>query len=340
MSPELAEEIYKRPKQTLDKIKEDLEEKYLLKGNVRLTDIPKSFQMLIRENRSKHINKLVAFEGVIRQAGKVLTRVVSRELECPKCGTTFSTVELGEELKNLKCSSCGKYPRVVSEETTDNQTLVMEESADLLDAVKQPERIHVIIEDGLVAPKLENRATPGTRILAVGILKDIELKKNSSKRTRVLDAINIIPLEEEMDVNITPEIEEQIIEASKDPKLFQKFIDSFASSIIGHEDIKRAILLQLTGGSRTRKSDGSWTREFLHLLLIGSRSTGKSVLLNAAHKLLPRARKANGAGTTGAGITAGVVKDENTGQFMIEAGAIPLAHNSLLVLDEMDKTGS
>jgi DNA replication licensing factor MCM2 len=314
LSPDLADEIQKRPSKTLDKLREILEEKYLLKGNIRLTNIPKCHQMLIRQSRSKHVNKLVAFEGIIRQAGKVLSRVYKRQLDCPSCGTTVSTFELGEELKSNRCMSCGKFMKVNSEELIDNQTLVLEESADLLDSAKQPERIHIIIEDGLVDPKLERRALPGTRILAVGILKDIELKKNSTKRTRVLDVNNIIPMEEEIDMDISSEMETKIREMSKDPQLLNKFIDSFASSIIGNEHIKRAILLQLLGGSRRKKSDRTETRDNIHILLIGSRSTGKSVLLKNAYEVLPKSRRANGKGASGVGLTAAVVRDEVTGQ--------------------------
>jgi replicative DNA helicase Mcm len=337
LSPDLADEIQKRPSKTIDKIREILEDSYLLKGNIRFTNIPKGLHLLIRQSRSKHIGKLVAFEGVIRQAGKVLSRVYKRELDCPSCGTNVSTFELGEELKAARCMACGKALKVKHEELIDNQTLVLEESADLLDSAKQPERIHIVIEDGLVDPKLERRALPGTRILALGILKDVELKKNATKRTRVLDVNNIIPMEEEIDMDISHEVEEKIREMSKDPQLLNKFMDSFASSIIGNEHIKRAILLQLLGGSRRKKSDRTETRDNIHILLIGSRSTGKSVLLKNAYEVLPKSRRANGKGASGVGLTAAVVRDEITGQYMLEAGAIPLANNALCVIDEMDK---
>ena len=127
------------------------------------------------------------------------------------------------------------------------------------------------------------------------------------------------------------------MELSKTPELLTKFTDSFASSIMGNEHIKRAILLQLLGGSRRKKSDGQYTRDNIHILLVGSRSTGKSMLLKNAYEMLPKARMSSGKGASGVGLTASVVKDELTGQYMLESGAIPLANRSLMVFDEADK---
>lgn len=153
-----------------------------------------------------------------------------------------------------------------------------------------------------------------------------------------VEANNIEPLQEDFsEVCINEEEEREILKLSKDPKIYEKLTNSIAPSIYGHERVKEAIVLQLMGGVRKVKEDGTITRGDMHVLLVGDPGAGKSQILTFVSKVAPRARLVSGQGASGAGLTAAVVKDEFIKGWALEAGALVLANGGFCVIDELDK---
>jgi DNA replication licensing factor MCM6 len=107
--------------------------------------------------------------------------------------------------------------------------------------------------------------------------------------------------------------------------------------VYGHEIVKKGLLLQLMGGLSKTTPEGMALRGDINICIVGDPSTSKSQFLKYICSFLPRAVYTSGKASSAAGLTAAVVKDEETGEFTIEAGALMLADNGICAIDEFDK---
>jgi len=140
-----------------------------------------------------------------------------------------------------------------------------------------------------------------------------------------------------VEIEITPEDEKRILDLAKMPDVRERIIRSIAPSIYGMEDIKEAIACLLFGGVPKVYPDGIRVRGDIHILLVGDPGMAKTQLLRFVTKIAPRAVYTTGKGSSAAGLTAAVVREKDTGEFYLEAGALVLADTGVAVIDEIDK---
>jgi len=345
--PDLAEHIIYEPENAMREMEIAIQQFNVTENisiRVRLKEMPPSFKVKVRDIRSEHINKLTVIEGLVRQASDVRPQVVTAKFECPSCANIITIAQIEQKFREPSRCSCGRRGRfrLVSKDLVDAQRIVLEESPESLDGGEQPKRLSVFLREDLVEPKMEKRTTPGAKIRVIGVIKEVPVQaQGGTQLTRydlVVEANNIEPIEETYeDIIITAEDEQQIKQLASDPKIYEKLIKSMAPSIYGHEDIKGALVLQLMGGVRKEKGDGTVTKGDIHMLLVGDPGAAKSSLLMYMSKAAPKARYVAGRSASSAGITATVVKDEFLRGWALEAGAIVLANGGFLLLDEMDK---
>ena len=278
--------------------------------------LPESQKIMISEMRSKHLNKFLWTEGIVRNKTTVRPHVTSSRFECPSCGNILKVLQLDKKYKEPTRCGCGRKGKFkeISKELVDGQGLVLEEAADELDGT-QPKRINVFLKDDLVSPIPERKSSPGSRVRVYGWLTEVPITlKTGGQATKydlIIEANFIEPLQDEdIENTITPEEMEKIQEIGRSGRSLQIVATNLAPSIYGHDKIKEALVLQLAGGSRKVRTDGVITRGDMHMLLIGDPGSAKSQLLKRISKIAPKARFTSGKGASAAGLTASVVKDE------------------------------
>ena len=119
--------------------------------------------------------------------------------------------------------------------------------------------------------------------------------------------------------------------------IYSRLVSSLAPMVYGHEIVKKGLLLQLMSGVSKTTAEGMQLRGDINICIVGDPSTSKSQFLKYICSFAPRAVYTSGKASSAAGLTAAVVKDEETGEFTIEAGALMLADNGICAIDEFDK---
>ena len=217
----------------------------------------------------------------------------------------------------------------------DQQVILLQEPPERTPLGQLPRSVEVVLEGDLV-----DKVKPGDRIKVNGIFKCISTLATSSSGNvkTVLIGTNVQIINNDIQQNeYTGEDLRRIRELAKKKEVFNILANSIAPGIYGHQDIKKALVLQLLGGNETNLDDGTHLRGDINILMIGDPSTAKSQFLRYMLNVAPNAINTTGKGSSGVGLTAAVMVDRDTGDRHLEAGAMVLGDRGIVCIDEFDK---
>ncbi|KAI0014919.1 MCM-domain-containing protein [Xylariomycetidae sp. FL0641] len=313
----------------------------------------------IRNLDSETIARLVRVSGIVIGASVMSSKATELHIQCRNCAHTevlpvlggFTGIALprtcsGSRPANDNSAKCPLDPYYVMHEKSqfvDQQIIKLQEAPDQVPVGELPR--HVLISADRY---LTNRVVPGSRCTIMGVFSIYQNKgsKNSSTgaavaiRTPYLRAVGIQTDTDSTakgNATFSEEEEQEFLELSRRPDLYNVMADCIAPSIYGNRDIKKAILCLLLGGSKKILPDGMKLRGDINVLLLGDPGTAKSQLLKFVERAAPISIYTSGKGSSAAGLTASVQRDQSTREFYLEGGAMVLADGGVVCIDEFDK---
>ena len=296
--------------------------------------------------RAEHLGNLLSIEGFVRKTTSPAQKMMVGAFQCNKCGAVIR-VEQDEILltEPSECyedqSGCGRVSsfKLLTNLSTlkDWQKIRIQEPPEDVKLGNQPEKI-----DSYVLDELVQMVIPGDRVIFTGVLLILP-KRIAGQTSTVFNKyfdVNHITVKQTAytSIDVSDDEKQQIINYSKSPRLHEMLRNSIAPSVYGYENLKDTLVVQLFGSDTFTHMDGTFRRGDIHILIVGDPGTAKSVFLEAAYLLAPRAIFIEGPQATGAGLTTVAVKDDfGEGQWTIEAGALPQADLGMACIDEFEK---
>jgi replicative DNA helicase Mcm len=308
-------------------------EKLEFETRVRISD-----PHLVRPLRSistKDINKgVVVSTGTINSVSEKKSAVIEKVGMCSNCDYE-GVVEGGRKCPN--CGESGTFKmRISKSKLTDYQFLEVQESSN------ESSSLPISYTLKLYGPDMVLKFQPGDNIQFSGVVK-LE-KANGPQQQQptdeefsqdllydlVIEALYVEKLgketREKVDKLSKKDIEyiQRLRKDHTDKTLTELLVSQFASHIYGEDIIKEVLLIVLASPS------------MLHVLLVGSPSTGKTQMARFAVKVSPVGMFSAGKGSSGVGLTASTIPDKN-GVMKLNVGPVVLADGGVVGVDELDK---
>jgi replicative DNA helicase Mcm len=354
--PQIAEKLKKDPESLLEDALEAFKNILKFQGTVlndqnyfvRLTtkDDKSSIFIHLRGLRAENIDNLIWTKGILVRCSAIRPKLIKATFECAQCNTKFEVIQLTSRIKwpnfcidqHCKAKTQSDF-RLISKnsEFIDWQSIMLQEVPEDLPPGRIPRSVQAILTHDLV-----DTVKPGDRVKAMGIFKSVLAQSKQSFNSTLFKTfieVNYIDPEDKTEdlIELSKEDKKRIEELSKEPMIQKKIARSISPNIYGREQLKMACALSLFGGTRRKKPGGGYKRGDLHFLVVGDPGTGKSEILKGTVDISPRGLYTSGKGSTGVGLTAAVIKENDTGQMNLEAGVVVLANGGVAAIDEFDK---
>ncbi|XP_066992931.2 DNA replication licensing factor Mcm5 [Anabrus simplex] len=314
----------------------------------------------LRDLKSEVVSRLVKIPGIILAASGIRAKATRIGIQCRSCRTMIPNLPVKPGLEGYvlprKCNTeqagrpkCPLDPFfIVPDKCTcvDFQVLKLQELPDSIPQGELPRHLSLYCDRYLC-----ERVVPGNKVVILGIYSIKKVTRASRREGREKPTVGVrAPYLRVVGIQVdtkgegyssampfSSEEEDTFRRLAASPNLYEKIARSIAPSIYGSADIKKAIACLLFGGSRKRLPDGLTRRGDINVLLLGDPGTAKSQLLKFVERVSPIGVYTSGKGSSAAGLTASVMRDPVTRNFVMEGGAMVLADGGVVCIDEFDK---
>merc|ERR1719446_1526514 len=367
---ELANKLYKTPTEYIDMFEEATREiadevtAPRPEGEEEVEDIHVTLTSdatpsSVRDLKSEEVSRLVKIPGIIVAASGIRAKAIKMAIQCRSCRTTVPNIALKPGLESYplprKCPTeqagrpnCPMDPYFILPDKckcVDMQILKLQEAPDSVPHGEMPRHMSCFVDRSLV-----ERSVPGNRVTVIGVYSIRKMAKigRGGEKGAVgvrMPYLRVVGLQVETEgagrtssnLTFTQEDEESFRRLAAKPGVHDAISKSIAPSIFGSDDIKKAIACLLFGGSRKKLPDGLIRRGDINVLLLGDPGTAKSQLLKFVERVSPVSVYTSGKGSSAAGLTASVMRDASSRNFVVEGGAMVLADGGVVCIDEFDK---
>ncbi|KAL2231642.1 UNVERIFIED_CONTAM: DNA replication licensing factor MCM4 [Sesamum indicum] len=318
----------------------------------------------MRNLNPSDVEKMVSLKGMIIRCSSIIPEIREAVFRCLVCGY-YSDPIVVDRGRIDEPTICGKQECRSKNSMTlvhnrcrfaDKQVVRVQEMPDEIPEGGTPHTVSLLMHD-----KLVDAGKPGDRVEVTGIYRAmsvrvgqtqrtvksifktyidcLHLKKTDKSRMHVEDPMETEngPSRNENESTLDEDKVEQLKELSKQPDIYERLTKSLAPNIWELDDVKKGLLCQLFGGNALKLPSGASFRGDINILLVGDPGTSKSQLLQYIHKLSPRGIYTSGRGSSAVGLTAYVAKDPETGETVLESGALVLSDRGICCIDEFDK---
>ncbi|KAH7923464.1 minichromosome maintenance protein mcm7p [Leucogyrophana mollusca] len=305
--------------------------------------------MAVRDVKGAHLGRLITVRGIVTRVSEVKPLLLVNAYTCDVCGSeTFQQISnktfspITDCQNEAECKKNGIHGSLHMQTRACRfspfQEVKIQEMADQVPVGHIPRSMTIHVNGNLT-----RMMNPGDVVHLGGIFLPIPYTGFQAIRAGLLtdtylEAHHVHQLKKQYsDLEVTPQIQQQITEMLADPSLYNKLAQNIAPEIYGHLDVKKALLLLLVGGVTKTMGDGMKIRGDINVCLMGDPGVAKSQLLKYISKIAPRGVYTTGKGSSGVGLTAAVMRDPVTDEMVLEGGALVLADNGICCIDEFDK---
>jgi DNA replication licensing factor MCM5 len=315
----------------------------------------------VRALKSDQVSQLVKIPGIVIAASSIRCKATRMSIQCRSCRNFINDISVKPGLEGYalprKCPTdqagrpkCPVDPFFIVPEKCrciDFQLLKLQEAPEAVPNGELPRHLQLYCDRYLC-----DRVVPGNRVTVVGIYS-IKKAFTTSRKGAGKEKVNVgvhqpylrvvgIAVDTQghgrsSGIPLTAHEEEEFRHLAASPNIYETIARSIAPSIFGSMDIKKAIACLLIGGSRKKMPDGLARRGDINLLLLGDPGTAKSQLLKFVENCSPIGVYTSGKGSSAAGLTASVIRDPSSRNFIMEGGAMVLADGGVVCIDEFDK---